>query len=681
VKAGSSKAQPSQVTEEGESSIPVRRRLIQESDDSDSGGDKANPKVSPNSGDTSLAITSGDSSKQERRIALQELANQRKLVAESERMSSSGDEQPKRNIRSKSSNEIASDRKRKDARGTLTKKTQPPKISDIEAQIERAVKRLVASAALIDDGSYTKKMCREQLYEILGSEKVDRHIDLFRKEFNKASQHCMNATKDDLQSIIAMNTEDRGDAERSAEEDDMSSDIDAPLQSRVQKPLKKSLKSRSNLKSPHESRGEHVEDMKVKKSMETARARDSGLKTKAKPSSHRTTDIEAQIERAVKRLVASAALIDDGSYTKKMCREQLYEILGSEKVDRHIDFFGKEFNKASKHCMNATKDDLQSIIAMNTEDRGDAKRSAEEDDMNSDLDVPLASKAKSHQPGKKRVREGSKRPKEKKIKEAKLNRQSMENNVRQKSRLEMYTLLLEKIIANASIEDDKSLTKKTCREKLKDALGLSTLDPDLEFINNEIGRISALCMEKDADAVRIMAEQSEPPNVKDLFHPNSDERDEIEMEAQMSDDSQSSHDSDGSASTSSLDFTASKKPKSRRVTGIFSGMVVVPCGKEFVQNESTLQRFKELIESHGGKLQSCVTRKVNYVVVANGGYLKNKDTRVMSARKHGAKLVMESFFHECIRQQSIVDFADHIAVHSDSRPSKSKSQKDKAPKG
>jgi hypothetical protein len=45
-------------------------------------------------------------------------------------------------------------------------------------------------------------------------------------------------------------------------------------------------------------------------------------------------------------------------------------------------------------------------------------------------------------------------------------------------------------------------------------------------------------MEKDADAVRIMAEKPEPPNVKDLFHPNSDERGEIEMEAHMSGDSQ-----------------------------------------------------------------------------------------------------------------------------------------------
>ncbi len=600
---------------------------------------------------------------------------------ESEQISSSEDEQPKRSIKSKSSNESASNRERKAAGGRISdlgKKVPTSKMSDVKPQIEREVKRLVASAVLTKDGSFTKKMCREQLYAVFGSEQVDRHIEFFREEFDKVKKHCFNAGKEDLQSMVAMNTEDREDAKISAEADESSSDLDAPLQSSVQKPLQK--RSRSNPNSADGSKNKHVKDIKSKKKEQTVHARDISSKKKVKPASLNTKDIKLQIEREVKRLVASAALTKDGSFTKKMCREQLYAVFGSEQVDRHIEFFREEFDKVSKHCLNSGKEDLQSMVAMNTEDREDAKISAEADESSSDLDAPLGSKANSHQPGKKRVREGTKLPKEKKIKEANLRRPSMEEGALQKDRMETYTLLLERIIAKASIDDDKSLTKKTCREKLKDALGLTTLDHDLEFINAEIGRITALCLTEDADAVRVMAEQAIPPNVKDFFQPISYDRREAESEGQMSDDSQSSHNSDGSVSSSSLDFTASKKLKSRRVTGIFSGIVVVPCGKEFGKNESALQRFKDLIESNGGKLQSCVTRKVHYVVVANGGYLKNKDTRVMSARKHGAKLVMESFFEECIRQQSIVDFSDHIAVHSDSRPSTSKTPKGKASK-
>ena len=53
---------------------------------------------------------------------------------------------------------------------------------------------------------------------------------------------------------------------------------------------------------------------------------------------------------------------------------------------------------------------------------------------------------------------------------------SMEESVRQKNKTEIYSLLLERIIAKAAIEGDQLLTKKTCTEKLKDALGLSTLE-------------------------------------------------------------------------------------------------------------------------------------------------------------------------------------------------------------
>ena len=71
-------------------------------------------------------------------------------------------------------------------------------------------------------------------------------------------------------------------------------------------------------------------------------------------------------------------------------------------------------------------------------------------------------------------------------------------------RREMLSLHLERIIAKAAAEGDDTLTKRTCRDKLKAALG--TLDQkDIDFINKEIPRISRiafLCieyMENDED--------------------------------------------------------------------------------------------------------------------------------------------------------------------------------------
>lgn len=83
--------------------------------------------------------------------------------------------------------------------------------------------------------------------------------------------------------------------------------------------------------------------------------------------------------------------------------------------------------------------------------------------------------------------------------QAPLNLDETHESVRQGSRMEMLSLHLERIIAKAAVEGDETLTKRTCRDKLKAALGLSTLDPtDLDFINKEIPRIvriTALCVE------------------------------------------------------------------------------------------------------------------------------------------------------------------------------------------
>ena len=85
--------------------------------------------------------------------------------------------------------------------------------------------------------------------------------------------------------------------------------------------------------------------------------------------------------------------------------------------------------------------------------------------------------------------------------------QAQDESVGQGSRMEMLSLHLERIIAKAAVQGDETLTKRICREKLKAALGLSTLDrTDIDFINKEIPRIvriTSLCvefMENDSDA-------------------------------------------------------------------------------------------------------------------------------------------------------------------------------------
>jgi hypothetical protein len=61
------------------------------------------------------------------------------------------------------------------------------------------------------------------------------------------------------------------------------------------------------------------------------------------------------------------------------------------------------------------------------------------------------------------------------------------------SRMEMLSGHLERIIAKAAAERDQTLTQRTCRDRLKAALGVSTLNQaDINFINYEIPRIARI---------------------------------------------------------------------------------------------------------------------------------------------------------------------------------------------
>ena len=71
------------------------------------------------------------------------------------------------------------------------------------------------------------------------------------------------------------------------------------------------------------------------------------------------------------------------------------------------------------------------------------------------------------------------------------------------SRMELLSLHLERILAKAAVQGDQTLTKRTCRDRMKAALGVNTLDrKDIDFMNDfidqetaRIHRIAAMCVE------------------------------------------------------------------------------------------------------------------------------------------------------------------------------------------
>ena len=70
------------------------------------------------------------------------------------------------------------------------------------------------------------------------------------------------------------------------------------------------------------------------------------------------------------------------------------------------------------------------------------------------------------------------------------------------SRMELLSLHLERIMTKAAVENDQTLTKRTCRDRMMAALGVSTLDrKDIDFMNDFIAeetariyRIANLCV-------------------------------------------------------------------------------------------------------------------------------------------------------------------------------------------
>jgi hypothetical protein len=73
-------------------------------------------------------------------------------------------------------------------------------------------------------------------------------------------------------------------------------------------------------------------------------------------------------------------------------------------------------------------------------------------------------------------------------------------------KMDVFTTHLQRIISRAALDKDTSLTKKTCRTILAGQLGTTFSDAELAFVNAEINRISALCMEEDT--IRVLCKSS-----------------------------------------------------------------------------------------------------------------------------------------------------------------------------
>ena len=599
-----------------------RHRLVQESDDSDSSRENTEP---------SQEVINNEriETKEEKRRALNELVSKRKITEDHTAKSVA-----KRDSGSKS--EVAREKNPVHKRKSETKKpskAQKYKKSrqDLKPQLLRSLKGLIASAALSRDPNFTRKRCREQLVEKFGPEQIDSNMDFFREEFDKLKEYCMKATPDDLRSMAAASAEIKDNIEEDGDDDDVSSDLDKPLKSgtkEIRKGDKKPL-----------------------------------LTSHSKPSKK---DFKSQLSLTLKERIAAAALSKNDSFTKKRCREQMIEVFGAEKIERNIELFREEFDKISKKCLNASEDDLRRMAA-----GADFSKGEDGTDSSSDLDKPLQSKS-SHKKNSD-VKGNIKASRQHKTQNA-IAKTKITAGECLKGRKEIYRVCLERMIAASSLAQDRTLTKRTCRERLSTDIGFDIPPSDIEFVNREIDRITADCVNKEQASINLMAEQAAPQNITLYFSSvgeNQSDTDALETDKGDSDNKVSDEESDSDAS----DLPSLSRRSKSRVKGILSGVIIAPCGKELLQNESALKTLRDFVESNGGKLQSCVTRKVQYVVVANGTYLKKNDSRVTSARKHGAKLVYESFFQECVRQQSMINWTDHAAVHTDSHVSATKKAK------
>ena len=228
---------------------------------------------------------------------------------------------------------------------------------------------------------------------------------------------------------------------------------------------------------------------------------------------------------------------------------------------------------------------------------------------------------------------------------------------------ELMTKHLTKIISKAVLEKDQTLTKRVCRERLAEVFA-DKVEEHKAFVNEEVGRIVGICNSMEEPALSAMLEAHDYVTKEEVDGVHAKLGEEaFEAAAEASSESESdSASSVGSESGSESDSDApsrkkvGKKGPARVRSGLFLNIVAVPAGKKMLKNVNAL---RDLIEMHGGRLQQAVTRKVTHVVVSRKQEsIGSSDPRVKSARKHGAKIVFDSFFEVSARDDVLANPAE-----------------------
>ncbi len=332
-------------------------------------------------------------------------------------------------------------------------------------------------------------------------------------------------------------------------------------------------------------------------------------KSKSSSSSSGSSDVEREQEllsRQLSIIIATAVIENDTSLSKKMCRERLSPIFGEARVEANKAYISDEVGRIVNHCSELSASEVPHYLA-----RFDP---VTEYDM-----LPLR---------------------------------------------ELISKQLEYILLHAVAEGDESLSRRGCREKLAEVFGEDMIEKIRDEVDAEVkGKLTEYAsLDKDEVAQRAegvhkvesrhiagrslgkqkRAKESDDSDGSSSFQ-DSDSDSDAESSPAMS--------SDASYYSSDMDSRKTAKKSKKRGGGRggpLGGAVCVLAGKMFTDDKKNAAKITELIESLGGKVQSMVTHKVEYIVVDKvQKSIPGNDSRVKSARKHRLKIVLSSFFDEC----------------------------------
>lgn len=333
--------------------------------------------------------------------------------------------------------------------------------------------------------------------------------------------------------------------------------------------------------------------------------------------------IKALMIRHLSYVIGTAVMDNDGSMTKKSCREKLASIFGGEAVAEQKAYIADEIMRLITECQEIRQG--EGLVAF----------------------------IESHPPVEKH-----------------------EVMTAKQLLLEQLDTILYRAIASG----DATLSKKGCRERLAAVFGEECIEAHKEMINSTVvQRITEITaagdVEERADEREdITGEQVEG---RDDLVPKEEEEEEqsdvgVSSESgQEESEGAESKDAPAESDEDSDDSSAARRRKKKkggvpsRKTGPLSGMVFVLAGKKLSDKDSSrVESLIKRIEGCGGKVQGTVTARVTHVIVAKSqGGITSSDSRVKSARKFGSKVVFDTFVDAAVSGGGIdaPAAADHMA--------------------